>query len=396
MRYVRLLPLLALLAMPLRASAQLLPQLPPVVPTTVPQVVNDVVASVNTHAVEPQVPEQAANVITVPDLTGMNAAEAAAALNTVGLRYGGEVAVTTSEIQISGRVASQSLAPSSEAELGAAVEILVPRAPNTRLIFDNNDLTLVYFGLQPINLSLVEFLANGETRAQFLGERWGGRLKGGECAQVWAIRRTAPKPVHGCRAIERWITTTDTSQHAWTETTGAESFVVLQDGVERATCSAAPRGTRDVPFTCEFYLAEDDGGSIWPFLYLAYTRDTLVARNASKDGWMRLNAPITTSDGIQLRLNDPTLYIAVDEVVMSETNDGTLSVKQLAPNQCVRFRTMTASARSYPEPCLLFGEALVDSAPFWTSEFTVRNAENLVHTCPPASNNTVTICTIPR
>ncbi len=379
---LRLLSILAVWAVAWASQAQL-PVSQAAVPTLdpcSPQVVSDVAGTVTQS-------------VTVPDLTGLKAPQAAAVLNASGLRYGGESAITARGNHPPGTVSAQTVPAASAAVVGTTVQIEVAYAPNTRLTYDSNDLTMLYFGTQPVNLSLLELQAGGQSRAHFLGSGWGGRLQAGECVQVWATRRTEPKQVPGCRLIERWIATTDPAQHVWTQSAGIEHFIIRQDGIDRAVCPAA---TRNEPATCEFYLAEGDESAIWPCLYLVYTRDTLVARNASEDGWMRLNATVTPLSGRPFQLTDPDLYAAIDALVLSETNNGNPVLRQLAPNQCVRFRSETSSAGSFPEPCLLYAEAIVEGLPFWAADFTVRNGNGNEHQCEAAAINTLTVCRIPR
>lgn len=335
------------------------------------------------------------SVIEVPDLTGLNAPQAAAALNTAGLTLGTTAAITAAEGEPPGTIAAQNPQPFTKAAPGSAIEVLIAHAPNIRLTYDNNDMTLIYLGPEPsLALSPLQFQAVGDPNIRFMGSRWGGRVRASDCVQVWATRRREPKAVDGCRVIEGWLTTTDATQHVWTQRAGVEEFIVRQNGVEQARCPAAPRGSRNAPLVCEFFIGDEANAPYWPYLYLAYTTDTLIARNVSDDGWMRLNANITPAFGNTLTLNNPTLYAAVDRLLLTENSNGRPVMRALAPNQCVRFRTPDAPATAFPQPCLLFAEAIMDDEPFWTDEFSVEDRDGRDYLCPPARGQNVVICQI--
>lgn len=44
------------------------------------------------------------------------------------------------------------------------------------------------------------------------------------------------------------------NEHFWTGANGVRPFNVVQGGLERAICQAAPPNSQDQPTTCEFYL----------------------------------------------------------------------------------------------------------------------------------------------
>lgn len=342
-----------------------------------------------------QADNQIPTAVTVPNLYGLTAPQAAAALNAARLRFGGQSAATAGESQAPGTVTSQSLPAGSLANAGDTVDILVAEPANVRLIYDNNDLTLIHNGNEPLDVRQIDFQASEAVPVQFTGRRWGRRVEPGDCVQVWSTRRTEPKSVAGCRRIESWLSTTDAAQHVWKQSAGVERFVVRQDGIPRGECPAAGSGTRDAPMVCEIYLAQPEAAPVWPFVYLAYTQDTLIVHNASSDSWMRPNLTVEPSAGGAFMFNDTTLYSAIDGLVLSAGDSGPV-LRQLAPNQCVRFRTSTALPGSLPEPCFLFGDALVHGAPFWQSRFTVRDRAGDRHICEAAVADTVTVCRIVR
>src|SRR3954463_11504474 len=87
----------------------------------------------------------AQDTIQVPDLTGMNVPQAAAALNRAGFALGnetGEAWTAESGLQ-QNRIKSQSVAAGQTAPSGSAIDVTVLRSPNVALVYDDNDLTLV-------------------------------------------------------------------------------------------------------------------------------------------------------------------------------------------------------------------------------------------------------------
>lgn len=337
-----------------------------------------------------QSPEQMTSIVRIPDLAGLTPPQAAAALNAARLQLGGQSSATASTPQAAGTIAGQIPPAGSTISAGAAVDVVVAYAPNVRLIYDNNDLTLINLSERPIDLRTVDLQASDAVPVRFNGQRWGRNVEPSDCVQVWSIRRTRPKSLAGCRRIESWLSTTDTSQHAWKQSAGVQRFMVRQDGVARGECPAADGATRDNPLACEIYLEQNQPAPVWPFIYLAYTQDTLVVHNTSGNQWMRLNASVTPARGDVFTLNDAALYRAIDRLVASGS-----ALRQLAPGQCVRFRTTNAPTDTLPEPCLIFADTLVDDAPFWAAPFTLETGSDK-HVCPAAMPDTVTTCRILR
>ena len=70
-------------------------------------------------------------------------------------------------------------------------------------------------------------------------------------------------------------------------------------------------------------------------------------------------------------------------------------LRQLAPNQCVLFRSTDAQDGSLPQACAAFAERAVD-APFWLADFTVRDRDGVERTCRAATPGRLTICVMPR
>ena len=332
--------------------------------------------------------------ISVPDVTGMNAPQAAAALNAVGLRLGSEANVQAADGQAEGMIASQNPASGERAVSGSAVDVTVARAPNIRLIYDDNDLTLINLSSQPLALAPLTLNAVQGGQGVYRAARWGAEVRAGDCVQVWSIGRGEPKSVDGCRAVNAWLTTNDTSQHVWTRTSGVRNFTITQDGEVRAECESARRNTQDTPMRCEFYVDTPADVPNLPYIYTAYTTDALIVLNPSDDGWLRLNVEIVGAGGEVLALNAATNYDSVDPLIKVENASG-VSIRQLAPGQCVRFRAPETAAEAFPQPCVPYADSVLET-PFWLADFNVRDRENKDHTRKAATPGRLTICVMPR
>lgn len=343
-----------------------------------------------------QPPEQALPPISVPNLSGLTPPQAAAALNAARLQLGGVSSVTASPLLLAGAVAGQFPTAGSPAAPGTPVDVVIAYAANIRLIYDNNDLTIINIGTQPIDVRTLDLQASDAVPVSFDGQRWGRQIEPSDCVQVWATRRTRPKSLAECRRIEAWLSTTDTNQHVWKASSGVTRFNVRQDGILRGECPAASPGSGENPLVCEIYLEQNQPAPVWPFVYFAYTRDTLVVHNTSGDSWMRLNIAVTPASGGAISLNDLALYQAVDGLVVSVNNDGTPIIRQLAPGQCVRFRSVSTAPGAMPEPCLMFADALVDGVPFWNTSFTIQDNSGDKQVCSAAAPDMVTTCRVLR
>lgn len=343
-----------------------------------------------------QASESAAAATTVPNLAGMTPPQAAAALNAARLQLGAMSSMTASPPLLAGTVAGQFPPAGSVAVPGAMVDVSVAYAPNVRLIYDNNDLTLINIGTQPLDAGTLTFQASDAVPVSFDGRRWGRQIEPTDCVQVWSTRRTQPKSLAACRRIAAWLSTTDANQHVWKDASGAQGFIVRQEGVQRGECPTASPGTRENPLVCEIYLAQVQPPPVWPFIYLAYTRDSLVVHNTSADSWMRMNVPLLLASNHAISLNDTSLYHAVDGLIVSTGSGGVPVIRQLAPGQCVRFRTVSAPADFIPEPCLMFADALIDGVPFWHTPFTIEDNRGDKHVCAAAAPDAVTTCRVLR
>jgi hypothetical protein len=335
----------------------------------------------------------------VPDLFGLNLAQAVAALNRAGFALGSQTDEPWSDAAgiPPNSISTQSIPAGQPLTFGAAVDVTILRSPNTTLSYDDNDFTLINNTGADLNLNgLVFGVAEGPIPAAFAATRWpGGRLSAGGCAQVWSVIRSVPKDVEGCARINAWLTTNNAAEYFWTALTGASSFSIVQNGVERGRCPAAPAGTQ--PLRCDIYLPANANEGATPFIYFAYTPERLVVHNRSQDQFMPLtnaqvynNNPNLTPVGQGINIGEPGYYRPINPLA---------TVTQLAPNQCVLF-TNSANPESLetPEPCDVIAQFDIDpNLIFWASNFDlVSVTDGQRRSCTGATAGRLTICVMPR
>lgn len=330
--------------------------------------------------------------VTVPDLTGLNVPQAAAALNRQGLRLGtpSAQAWTIAANLIPNTIGGQNVAPGTPIERGSAIDFTILSSANVRLIYDDNDLTLINNTGTSLDLSRIVFNSTTGTQ-RFSASRWRGGIEFGDCTQIWSVQRGTPKSVIGCDSIF-WLTTNNSAEHFWTQLSGAPAFEVLQDGVPVATCDAAPPNSQDNPLMCEFFVI---GGALDPasteYVYFSYTTDRFTVVNPSDNAWMPLEATQLQIAGLSLRLGEPTLYGATPSTVAD--------VRKLAPQQCAMLALDPTAAATPTDPCDLIAQGTVaQPQAFWTVPFEVVPATIGGETfmCPPATPDRVTVCVMPR
>ncbi|MEM6283566.1 MAG: PASTA domain-containing protein [Chloroflexota bacterium] len=326
--------------------------------------------------------------ITVPDLTGLNVPQAAAELNRAGLRLGVELGAAWTELSPNppNTIGGQSVAAGETMPYGTEVDVTVLTTATLTLLYDDNDITLVNPTAAPLTTNGLTFNTADGTRF-FSAAEWNPIIEPGDCGQLWSVTtRRDPKRLPECDGI-RWLGTNDTVKHFWTALAGVTEFSVVQGGVTRVTCPAAPAGTQ--PLRCDFALGGTDGATInTPYLHFAYTANAFTVINTSPDQWMPLDqTPLISAQtmqpfGLQMFLTDPTIVA-----------DAT----RLAPNQCVLLTTGDAQA---PRPCDVVAElSVAGDAAFWQIGFlldaaTTGNAE--LKSCPAADPSALTLCVMPR
>lgn len=334
--------------------------------------------------------------VVVPDLTGLNVPQAAAALNRVGLAVGRENPVAVTEGVTPNLISGQSVAPGQTAPAGSAIGVDIPRNANVRLFYDDNDITMMNLRNQNIPLGEVIFeVVEGTQAASFEALAWADQLRGRRCAQLWSVSRGEPKDVQGCRSIQRWQTTNNPARHFWTTSSGARTFRVMQGETERALCQAATPSAANSPLSCEFYLPSVGGGNdVTAYIYFAYNDDKLAVFNNSADQWMPVNTtPIANAladpapFGREFRLNR-ALFGRPDIVA---------NINRLAPGQCLLFINSAAPDAEPPQACDVIATYTVEpSQRWWTANFEVLTTDNRRRTCNAATPDKLTLCIMAR
>jgi hypothetical protein len=247
-----------------------------------------------------------------------------------------------------------------------------------------------------IELDTLEFATvDSVSAAKFAASRWGGRVPGGSCTQIWSITRSSPKSMDACQSIERWLTTNNPGEHFWTAANGVSTFSILQDGTERATCTAAPVNSESRPTQCEFYLIPGGQSDNVAYVYFAYTVDQLIILNQSPDQWMRLNRNIihhrNPNTGVfapSFEPGRPALF-GDPEIVAR--------IQRLAPGQCLLFKKASAGD-TLPETCDVIATLSVpDEQAFWSFDFELQSVnDDRRRTCRAAAVDKLTLCILPR
>jgi hypothetical protein len=187
----------------------------------------------------------------------------------------------------------------------------------------------------------------------------------------------------------------NTAEHFWTALNGVVTFSVVYNGLQHATCPAAPAGSP--PMRCDVYLPVGAAVEVTPYIYFAYTPERLIVFNRSRDKWMPLDAtpiinlnPNVTVPEPQINLTDPMVVGAVNPVA---------NLALLAPNQCLLFtNSASLEAPSLPEPCDIVGQGNLDpNLIFWSANFDIVSVtDGRRRTCAAATAGRLTICMMPR
>ena len=334
------------------------------------------------------------NTVAVPDLTGLNVPQAASILNTLGLSLGVEDAVPWTEASglAEGSISGQSVEAGATVEAGSSIDVSVLRSSNMMLIYDDNDLTLVNLTINIADITGLRFAATEGTPASFAASRWGSNIRDNRCAQVWSIPRNQSKSLPECQDIQSWLTTNLTGEHFWTQANGVQQFSVIDNGIERVSCPAAPVGSQDAPLRCEFY-AEGAGAAqdITTYLRLAYTTDSFAIINTSADLWMPTDrTPIinnVTGTATPLIIGDANLFQNPEMVA---------DITRLAPQQCLLMTTNAPQNAMPPQSCSVIAQVDVPATTaFWLAEFQIDSAnDGQIHNCPAATPGRLTLCIV--
>ncbi|MBZ0304039.1 MAG: hypothetical protein K8J31_30145, partial [Anaerolineae bacterium] len=281
--------------------------------------------------------------------------------------------------------------PGTPVDAGAVMDLTVLRSPNTLLLYDDNDLTLVNQTGGDVSLTGIILQALDGNQAAFAASRWGASLREGRCAQIWSVNRNGPKGLDECQFIEHWLATTNAAEHFWTGAGGTTEFSVMQNGIERGVCPVANPGR------CEFYLqgAGSGSGDTTGYVYMLYYPDRLAILNNTEDRWMPLSGFEFRNNYVEPRgapviPSDPTLY--------GTHLNPAANLQQLAPGQCIFFTNSSPDAQTPPQPCDVVAHLDVGpSVIFWGADFPVESAtDDLDHNCPAATPAGMTLCVMPR
>jgi len=333
----------------------------------------------------------------IPNLAGLNIPQATAALNRVGLTLGNQSSEPWSEAAgvPQNTISVQSIPAGQPATAGAAVDVTVLRSPNVSLSYDDNDFSLINNTNVGIDFNGLVFGSADGTPAAFSATRWAGSLDAAGCAQVWSVIRSVPKDVAGCARINHWLTTNNAAEYFWTAVNGVGRFKIVQNGVERGNCPAAPAGAATM--TCDIYLPSNASEDATPYIYFAYTPQRLIVFDRSENAFMPLNNtplynnnPNLTPPHQGLNLGDSNLYHLLNPVA---------NVAQLAPGQCILFTDSSeADSMTTPQPCDVIARFdMPASIAFWTNPFDIDSVTSgHSYSCNAATAGQLTICVMPR
>ena len=328
---------------------------------------------------------------TVPDLTGLNIPQAAAALNAAGLSLGDEAAQLWDSLAPvePDLIGGQSVPAGSAAEAGTVVDVTVLRAPNAAMIYDDNDITLVNLSGANISVNDVTFNTVDGNSASFPASLWTDILRANQCLQLWSVGRNGPKGLDECRLIQTWRVTTNPAEHFWTGSGGTTQFSLSKAGEQVVTCDVANPGR------CDFYLPTGvRGGESTEYVYFAYTSDQLAIINTSDDRWMDLNGLSVINNfaqplGATVAVGNPSLFGNPSIVA---------DIRRLAPGQCLLFTNSSPQSDAPPQPCDPI--ARLNIAPnliFWGAAFEVDSVTSeRNHACPAGAADRLILCVMPR
>lgn len=334
--------------------------------------------------------------ITMPDLVGLGVPQAAAELNRAGLRLGAQLneVWTPASPFAPGTVAAQSVPPGAAVSPGAEIDLTVLRPSTARLIYDDNDLTVVNLTDQDLSIRGLRFVTREGAAASFNATRWANDLRARQCVQVWSVSRNGPKGLPECRLIQNWLSTTNRDSHFWTQVSGARLFEVVVDETPVMSCPAAPPNSENSPVTCDFYLPSGGVGDVLEYIYFTYTAERLVAMNPSEDGWMRFNQTTIFNPARDRALLGDRFRISA---VLFGRPDIVANINLLAPGQCILFHLEDVPAQPLPQDCdVIYQQALPADARFWLADFQMEGREGRRFTCAGATEGRRTICVMPR
>jgi len=329
----------------------------------------------------------------VPDLTGLTPAQAAAVLNQNGLNLGQQLPTNEVEGFAPNTVVAQSVAPGTRLALGTAVDLFIASPTNARLIYNDHYITLLNLTDGLMNIPNVVFRAVDGSGASFNISQLSGVLEADDCIQLWSVDRGDAKFI-GCDEVYG-RTLTDPAQYFWTQTSGITEFVIIENGIERATCPAAAAGTKDTPLYCDLYLAGGGAGyDETDYMYLVYSDNAMAIINTSDSQWMRTDQTLFHNHNPGLAIRDVKGVLGDTEVLREEHKVGLGSITRLAPNQCLVFTIRGSGVRESPEPCDVVAQRSLDgNVVVWLTDFEAESSfTGEMVTCPDSISGELVRC----
>lgn len=343
-----------------------------------------------------------------PNVIGMRVPVAAAALNAAGWRVGDYrfEALPNGSNNIANTISAQVI---TDAE-AQTITLTVVVQPNMRLVYDNNEITLVSDADPAARFRLSDLLfestLNDELR-QFsaqdwkypgTGTPWNGALDNVQlyCMQLWSILRGGASRITECTGergsghpgIQVYFETINSSKHFWIHEGIAGEFAIYQDSILRGNCPTTDNSDTEADDQCTFYLAPGlYAGDVTDYLYFSYNQDTFNVLNRSDERWMPLGQAVI-ENGITLGENE---WIDYQGVIANPA--------ALAPGQCLQYRDAEVpDDSSLPCEARVTTVLLPADRVFWRTEFRITSpADRQTRTCPPpAADGSRTICIIPR
>lgn len=338
----------------------------------------------------------------VPDIVGLSLPRATATLNAVGIGVGSVIDLMWSEA--SGlplnSVGAQSALPGDSVPMGTRIDLVVLRQPNITLLYDENGLAVHNHSNTTLALPALAFTGiSGNTAAAFAGERWAASLPDERCAYLARPESEAPATIPGCSRIDLRLTTEQPAEQFWTTASGVTNFNVLYQGEERGTCPAAPAGSAFL--SCPIHLPIDLDAESTDYLFMAYTTERLIVFNPSQDRFMPLDEitiinnaaggdPALGANGDRIAIGDASQYVRTNPVA---------AISTLAPQQCILF-TNSANLDVYDtlQACTLVAQLNIDpNLIFWAAPFSFTSQlDGQQRTCPAATPGRLTLCVMPR
>lgn len=333
---------------------------------------------------------------TMPDVLGLTVPSAIAQLNQVSLDVNIDQTYTWTHADpfVPYTISGQNPESGTEVIDGQVAMLTIARPITARLLYDDNDLTLINLSDDEINLNNIVFTAlDGTIPASLSASEWLVDVVSPQrCIQIWSVGgRQGAKDVEGCQPARDipWLFRGDASNHFWIDDNGATLFDVIQDGVWRGTCTIMAN-TSDVQI-CDLFIMPTGlnrvADDVTEYVYFRYTSDQLWVINRSEDRWMP-TSQVEIVDGV--KLDDEFLYFEQSTFA---------DIGLLAPNQCLLLTTSRDIPTVTSESCDLIGVAQVDDETlFWNNGFDVSSdIMNQNMTClSPLSGDEETVCLVPR